>query len=204
LHEELPLRGALDDGPGLEKRAAPPAPDAPPGDDAAIDTQSVAPPPPAGKGIARPEAPRPFGRAPARGDGTEAAPLSPFPTIPEAVRRSILERASSADPGAGPKSQKTTLGDLAERLQEALTRRDQGAAGEDAGPRSAPAPVAGPGEAETPRPPAEAFPEPAPERGREGGSPAVIDFSPRRDGNDSLEEEMARLLNELTGETTRR
>jgi hypothetical protein len=144
-----------------------------------------------------------------------AKPINPFPTIPESVRKSVMAAASravppelagefpddaaSADEASADTANKdvatTTLGDLAQRLEKALT--EQANPGKDA--------VAS-GEAEPAQAEAGSEAETDDEEDAEGHDDgAVIDFSARRKEEpvDELEDEMARLLNDLTGDTGR-
>jgi len=158
---------------------------------------------------------------------------------------SAAAKTGEAKIGASPA---TTLGDLAERLEEALAREvkaanqnrsrvtpDLDAFGfqTDAPSRaaeiqqSAPAPVGPapqqhapqqlapeqqkPSEMEKPAPPKVVAPAPEPERRearaqaeRQDEAPVISLNARRREAADPLEDEMARLLGELTGDTTRR
>jgi hypothetical protein len=103
-------------------------------------------------------------------------------------------------PGRG-----TTLGELAERLEEALIQ--QAATGGVAGPVQ-PGAITAESMPESPAPPrsveASAADRPPPDTAVRDEA-AVIDFAARRKtGNESLEEEMARLLGELTRDTSSR
>lgn len=172
------------------------------------------------------------------------AAINPFPSIPEDVRRSVLEAARRAERSMGSGSadmadggEKTTLGDLAERLEQALAEQasslsDQfksaastkpapgpaqnpatsieawergeltpaGAQTADGAPEAAPSPAAEP----------EAAPRQSQALLEDETDPGVIDFSDRKKASseskpsDSLEDEMARLLGELTGRTSGR
>jgi flagellar protein FliO/FliZ len=117
---------------------------------------------------------------------------------------------SGFKPGRG-----TTLGDLAERLEEVLIQKAATGTGADVG---APGGVqAVPPSPASPQPnePSGAGPAALPHSGPHPGQPlpppdpeadeaAIIDFSARRkSSDDSLEEEMARLLGELTRDTNR-
>ncbi len=193
------------------------------------------------------------GEAEAQTAGDTAGPaakspgaISPFPTIPEDVRRSVLEAARraeglpDADSAVSDGDTKTTLGDLAERLEQALaeqasTLSGQLQPGDDAKPAPGPEPSAaqepatsveawesgelaasGPQAAAvkpdvTPAQPApsESTPESEPRQSQamleDETDSGVIDFSDRKKASpetktsDTLEDEMARLLGELTG-----
>jgi hypothetical protein len=177
-----------------------------------------------------------------------SAALNPFPAIPEDVRRSVLEAAkraensldatsrSTAQAGTTAGTVKTTLGDLAERLEQALAEQASTLSGQVKSAAGAkPAPVTAEGRAtiieEWERgevissgalPPdgtpeadasadadAEAAPGAAPRQSQamleEETDTGVIDFNDRKKAapkdkqSDSLEDEMARLLGELTG-----
>jgi len=175
-----------------------------------------------------------------------SAALNPFPTIPEDVRRSVLEAAkraeNSLDTASGSTAQagmadgavKTTLGDLAERLEQALAEQASTLSGQVKSAAGAkPAPVTAEGRAAIieewergevissgAQPPdgppeanasagAEAKPGAAPRQSQamleEETDTGVIDFSDRKKAapkdkqSESLEDEMARLLGELTG-----
>jgi hypothetical protein len=182
----------------------------------------------------------------------QPAAISPFPTIPEDVRRSVLEAAQraenslDADSGTTDGSAKTTLGDLAERLEQALAEQASTLSGQlqkTADGKPAPGPVtAGPaqgpttsieawesgelatsspqeaaGEPDSVPPPdaeSEAQSDDAPRQSQamleDETDSGVIDFSDRKKAapenkpSDSLEDEMARLLGELTGRTSGR
>jgi hypothetical protein len=170
------------------------------------------------------------------------AAISPFPTIPEDVRRSVLEAArraeSSLDAGSASAdgAEKTTLGDLAERLEQALAEQASTLSGQlqkNADGKPAPGPDEGPSasieewergelassdiQAAESTPEAvpsaatdpEATPDAAPRQSQamleDETDSGVIDFSDRKKAapeskpSDSLEDEMARLLGELTG-----
>jgi len=176
-----------------------------------------------------------------------SAAISPFPTIPEDIRRSVLEAARQAErsPDAGPGMAdggvKTTLGDLAERLEQALAEQASTLSGQlksDTDAKPAPGPAQSPNAsieewerggsassgAEAPdstpeaAPSADADPEAAPDAAprqsqamlEDETDSGVIDFSdrkkaaPENKSSDSLEDEMARLLGELTGRNSGR
>ncbi|MYZ50003.1 hypothetical protein [Propylenella binzhouense] len=142
-------------------------------------------------------------------------PAGPLPEA--AAERNATPPALAPAPEAPSGAQPTTLGDLAQRLEAALAREartqpdsrtaaaprpESDMAAEQAAPNVAPA-LAQQAQSRPPRP---ASPAPAREAAavidKEG---AVIDFGTRRrEGADALEEEMARLLGELGGETGRR
>ena len=188
----------------------------------------------------------------------QLAAVSPFPTIPEDVRRSVIDAAQRAGqlPGAGSGSavqadmadggEKTTLGDLAERLEQALAEQAstlsgqiKPAAGAKPGADAAPPDLGSPDPDQDPdatvkawesgelaaapqaagaAPQATASADEAPEEPQrqsqavlEGETDSgVIDFSDRKKtspegtSSESLEDEMARLLGELTGRTSGR
>jgi flagellar protein FliO/FliZ len=123
-----------------------------------------------------------------------------LPATPAARPQDGPTPLSGFVPGRG-----TTLGDLAERLEEALIQ--QAATGGSTEPTQLDAVTAEPMLA-TPVPPR---PDEASAADRRQPDPAerdeaaVIDFTARRkSGNESLEEEMARLLGELTRDTSSR
>ncbi|MGH6925676.1 MAG: hypothetical protein ACRED5_18260, partial [Propylenella sp.] len=152
--------------------------------------------------------------------------FDPVPRAGESAtkpRPPVAPKKSAADPS-------TTLGDLAEKLEEALAEEVQSAgnvrrkpevdldefafdiqAGGAAGQRGAPVePSTRPAKKEAPQPAVGAMaPAPEPERRRESPAPSerreeapVISLSSRRrESSDPLEDEMARLLGELTGDT---
>jgi hypothetical protein len=135
-------------------------------------------------------------------------------------RPPVAPKKSTADPS-------TTLGDLAEKLEEALAEEVQSAGharrkhevdldefafdiqgGGAAAPRVSAEPASRPAAKKETATPAMA-PAPEPERRRESPAPSerreeapVISLnSRRRESSDPLEDEMARLLGELTGDT---
>lgn len=137
--------------------------------------------------------------------------VNPFPTIPENVRRSVMEAARRAvspevaegiAAGTNTDVAATTLGDLAQRLEKALSEQ---ASGKGTTPPSSPEDV--PAAAADEAMPAEAEAESGEDQAAEDMERAVIDFNSRRkdepDPEDALEDEMARLLNDLTGDTNR-
>ena len=171
--------------------------------------------------------------------GSSLPQLFPVRTLPGSNQNSIeneIVRALKVDPQvhtgqAGAPSAKTvdsstTLGDLADRLEEALAREVQSAG--DARPTSdsidfgfeseaPPAELTTPGSAapqkekrersEAPRvaavapaPEAESKREPAPPAERREEAPVISLNARRRESADQLEDEMARLLGELTGD----
>ncbi|HSG94066.1 MAG TPA: hypothetical protein VLA28_01000 [Afifellaceae bacterium] len=175
------------------------------------------------------------------------AAISPFPTIPEDVRRSVLEAARraegslDADPAMTDGGTKTTLGDLAERLEQALAEQASTLSGQlkpnaDTKPAASHAPADSAqnpaasieawesGELVSSGPPAadseagaaaslaeqsgagdDAEPRQSQAMLEDETDSGVIDFSDRKKASpedapsDSLEDEMARLLGELTG-----
>ena len=213
------------------------------------DPGIVTPPQTDVPGSPEPEAPAPSGDGGADTANKTAAPaversaaISPFPTIPEDIRRSVLEAARQAerspDVGSGTADAgvKTTLGDLAERLEHALAEQASTLSGKlkpGADAKPAPDPAQGPdasieewergelassgagapGSTPETAPSADAdsevAPEPAPRQSQamleDETDSGVIDFSDRKKAapenkpSDSLEDEMARLLGELTG-----
>jgi hypothetical protein len=157
----------------------------------------------------------------------QALRVDPVPRGGEAPTHPRTPAASGRDT-----SDPTTLGDLADKLEEALAQEVQSARngrpepatdefGFDAPPRESPR--------ETPPPPPRErlisnrmrqqkpdsertalkteTPSPEPERRRESASerreeaPVISLNARRRESSDSLEDEMARLLGELTGDT---
>ncbi len=161
---------------------------------------------------------QPAAESPVAEEPSKPTPTSPFPTIPESVRQSVMAAASRPVPpeiaagladGAAKDVATTTLGDLAQRLEQALSEQteptgdaaDTEAAldleefdeGDPAGTEHAGEPAiqdAGPDELDS---------------AGDGEEGAVIDFNARRreDPEDTLEDEMARLLDDLTGDTNR-
>jgi hypothetical protein len=136
--------------------------------------------------------------------------VNPFPTIPDNVRKSVMEAARRAispevtegiATGANTDVAATTLGDLAQRLEKALSEQAAGKAPTASQPEEAAAVESEPETADA-EPDLAEEDEPAEESER-----AVIDFNARRrdepDPDDALEDEMARLLNDLTGDTNR-
>ncbi|HSM40958.1 MAG TPA: hypothetical protein VK862_09415 [Afifellaceae bacterium] len=136
--------------------------------------------------------------------------VNPFPTIPDNVRKSVMEAARRAvSPAvaegiatdANTDVAATTLGDLAQRLEKALSEQAAGKAPTALESEEAAAVESEPETADAEPDLAEEN-EPAEESER-----AVIDFNARRrdepDPDDALEDEMARLLNDLTGDTNR-
>jgi hypothetical protein len=128
---------------------------------------------------------------------------------------------------AGKSDPATTLGDLAERLEEALAREVQSANkgrsrldpnvdtfsfDRDAAERPASEQRQGSAQAERREPPKVIAPAPEPEVRREArqqaerqeDAPVISLHGRRREAVDPLEDEMARLLGELTGDTNRR
>jgi hypothetical protein len=135
--------------------------------------------------------------------------VNPFPTIPDNVRKSVMDAARRAvspevaegiATGANTDVAATTLGDLAQRLEKALSEQ---AAGKSPKAPQPDEPAAVEDEAAT----ADAEPDTEEETPAEESERAVIDFNARRrdepDPDDALEDEMARLLNDLTGDTNR-
>ena len=185
-------------------------------------------------------------------DRSEAAPepqpaTSPFPTIPESVRQSVMAAASRPVPpeiaagladGAAKDVATTTLGDLAQRLEQALSEQSDpdteaaevemtevesglSAGLDDHADSLADSPAAESADIDTTESleiedtaGTGANTEMTDETGLESVEPdsigdtddgAVIDFNARRreDPEDTLEDEMARLLNDLAGDTNR-
>ncbi|HEX2257246.1 MAG TPA: hypothetical protein VHG92_11215 [Afifellaceae bacterium] len=139
---------------------------------------------------------------------TAAAPLtSPVPMPAAALSLSGAPPLSGMPPGRG-----TTLGDLAERLEEALIQQAATGSGQAAVAEAMPASPEQPRDkvitnvAAEPRQPSHMAPDPPQPSGTpDRDEAAIIDFTARRrPGSDSLEEEMARLLGELTLDTKRR
>ncbi|WP_445466111.1 hypothetical protein [Faunimonas sp. B44] len=140
------------------------------------------------------------------------------PTAAPAPASSSSQPPAGGVPGAkAPATAPTTLGDLAEQLEVALAKQAREPAGDlrrQVGPMEterAPASPAAPEGRDRPAPPL-IPPAPAVQPVRESvaqiertDDAAVIDLEARRrETQDALEDEMARLLGELTTETNRR
>ena len=155
------------------------------------------------------------------GRALRSAPPTPVKT-PEPAVRGTAAVTGLTSAGRTVTDPATTLGDLAERLESALAREiataqqnspkpapkqpDQGglkldefAFELDAGDRR---PAVEPPSA--PAVPPRAAAEAEPRRERQDDAPVIDLNSRRRESVDPLEDEMARLLGELTGDTTRR
>ena len=148
---------------------------------------------------------------------------NPFPTIPESVRKSVMAAASRAIPpelaagladGMDKDVATTTLGDLAQRLEKALSEQSEAQTNDDL-PDDTDASDPLPGLAsghedddQTNAPNAvegsddESDHEPEADEREEG---AVIDFNAlrREEAEETLEDEMAKLLNDLASDANK-
>lgn len=144
---------------------------------------------------------------------------NPFPTIPESVRKSVMAAASRAIPpelaaglanGLDKDVATTTLGDLAQRLEKALSEQSEAISADNATDNAdasdplatLPSGHADDGEADEEVTQSAAADRTEPAAQEEG---AVIDFNALRrdDSDESLEDEMAKLLNDLTGDANK-
>ncbi len=159
-----------------------------------------------------------------------AAVSAVMPSPATALPNVAPEQVAEADAVEQPNRDPTTLGDLAERLEEALSKQATGSLGDQPAPAAVPEPpspadrigeteLAPPGLPEddpgrlaaefgfAAEPPPQPAAAPAQNDSAEqpgGDAKSVIEFASRRkSNNESLEDEMARLLGELTGETAR-